>query len=700
MPTFLPPRTLSSLTLLLVGVLGAVPALAQSPEPVVSVGDTVGAATVTAITDIAVEDDGSWTAVAEVSLPGQASVPVVLSGNAGPGGFFLPGAVPAVPGVTARIVNVRLDGAYTRTGNLLTVTVPSHGYLPGGFVRLAFSSGTGTEGLYTVETVPDADTFTVLDPVSGSTLGGVSLQRIFGPPDLHVPFGCGSSFLGLMQMGDDDDPLTPPVVTPSTDETGLFWNDVLLLRQASTSQAPEFGPGTVYKRLLRTAIDRSRDCLLVARLEDPAVSGQIEAIVRLDLDTGCAPSTASLLSEHALVRTGMTIGSSSRHFSRFVSTEKHTLATNARGDLMYLGWTDAPGIDRRVLYNARSIQSEFSRLPGGNSGFENVLGLTAACLDLNDLGDYVYQVRHTTPTPNVEGAAIVRGNAARFTDQAKLYQTGDVLSDPSVGGATIRMIGLNLRLTTIDWPGTFPVFMTNSGDVVWFAEWIGGSIGTGTGAGIFVNDKLVVERGQSFGPGYFLDDIGVNADLRRQLEVSPDGRYLLFVGRYTDPSFNSLVGVFRVDLGESMPFGTVAQAGGSAGCTHPYPGLTLQSQPGVIFPGTGALGDFPLIGHTIQAHVSGAPPATSTALFVFTSSALANYPCGDRIAPFGYELLIGAGRTFSRFVPYVGGGASYSAAIPLNPALIGSTWYGQSFFFNGGLFLGTSNGMRYVVGAN
>lgn len=691
---------LRSLALLPAFVLAAAPLLGQSPEPVVSVGDVVGGKTVTAILDIAIEDDGSWSAIADTALPGQRQALVALQGNAGPAGLFLPGAVAGLPGVTARLVNERLNGDYTRSGNVITVLVPAHGYLAGSLVRLTFATGAATDGLYPIASVPDPDTFTVLDPVSGTTSGAVSLQRIFGPPDLHLPIACTSAFLGLMQMSDDGDLLTPPVITPSSDESGLFWNDVLLLRQGFPSTAPELAPGTLYKRLLRTTIDRSQDCLLLARLEDPAAPGLFEAVVKLDLDTSCAPSGASLLSEHVLVRKGTLIGATgNRHLESFVTTEKHTFAVNRRGDMMFLGWLDSPGIDRRVIFNTRSILSEFSRLPGGTVGFENVLALPAACVDLNDLGDYVMQVRHTTPNPSAEGAAIVKGNSARFSDQAKLYQTGDVLRDPSLGGATIRMIGLNLRLVPNDSPGTFPVFVTNSGDVVWFAEWIGGS-GSGLGAGIFVNDRLVVQRGQPFGAGYFLDDIGVSADLRRQMEVSPDGRYLLFAGSYTDPSFLPHVGLFRVDLGESVPYGTVAQATGGAGCSHPYPALTLQSQPGVAFPGTGALGDFPLIGHDFQAYVTGAPAATNLVLFAFTPSALAPYPCGVPIPPFGFELLIGAGETYSRFVPYVGGSASHSAGIPLNPALVGSTWYGQAFFFAGGSFLGTSNGMRYVIGAN
>lgn len=66
-----------------------------------------------------------------------------------------------------------LTGTYTRTGTLVTVTMTAHGMTTGQLAFLDFTTGTATDGSYTV-TVVDANTFTVTDTVSGATSGNVT----------------------------------------------------------------------------------------------------------------------------------------------------------------------------------------------------------------------------------------------------------------------------------------------------------------------------------------------------------------------------------------------------------------------------------------------------------------------------------------------------------------------------------------------
>lgn len=65
------------------------------------------------------------------------------------------------------------NGTYSRTGNTVTVTMTSHGMSTGMVADLNFTTGTATDGSYTV-TVTDANTFTVTDTASGSTSGNVT----------------------------------------------------------------------------------------------------------------------------------------------------------------------------------------------------------------------------------------------------------------------------------------------------------------------------------------------------------------------------------------------------------------------------------------------------------------------------------------------------------------------------------------------
>jgi hypothetical protein len=73
-----------------------------------------------------------------------------------------------------------IPGTYTRTGTLVTVTMPNHNLPQSGFwVDLVFSAGTGgtaTSGNYQV-TIVDANTFTVNDSASGTITGGAVLRK-------------------------------------------------------------------------------------------------------------------------------------------------------------------------------------------------------------------------------------------------------------------------------------------------------------------------------------------------------------------------------------------------------------------------------------------------------------------------------------------------------------------------------------------
>jgi hypothetical protein len=75
--------------------------------------------------------------------------------------------------------NTNLSGTYSRTSpsTTLTVTATAHGLIVGSGVYLDFTSGTGLDGVYTVVTVADANTFTVTTVASTTTSGNVTLIR-------------------------------------------------------------------------------------------------------------------------------------------------------------------------------------------------------------------------------------------------------------------------------------------------------------------------------------------------------------------------------------------------------------------------------------------------------------------------------------------------------------------------------------------
>lgn len=74
------------------------------------------------------------------------------------------GALATISGFSFR------DGTYARSGTTITITISDHGLVTGTRVYIEFTSGTATTNAYTV-TVTGADTFTVVDTVSGATSG-------------------------------------------------------------------------------------------------------------------------------------------------------------------------------------------------------------------------------------------------------------------------------------------------------------------------------------------------------------------------------------------------------------------------------------------------------------------------------------------------------------------------------------------------
>ena len=70
-----------------------------------------------------------------------------------------------------------VSGTYSRTGTLVTVTIANHGLETGFRAELDFTSGTATDGFYTVTKV-NANSYTVVDTASGAISGNVT-QKCF-----------------------------------------------------------------------------------------------------------------------------------------------------------------------------------------------------------------------------------------------------------------------------------------------------------------------------------------------------------------------------------------------------------------------------------------------------------------------------------------------------------------------------------------
>ncbi len=79
--------------------------------------------------------------------------------------------------------------SYSISGTTITITKASHGYSVGSFVTVNFTSGTGVNGDYEIQLVPNANTFTLTSATSLSTSGNCTYSAEFSD---FMPFVNGS----------------------------------------------------------------------------------------------------------------------------------------------------------------------------------------------------------------------------------------------------------------------------------------------------------------------------------------------------------------------------------------------------------------------------------------------------------------------------------------------------------------------------
>ena len=73
--------------------------------------------------------------------------------------------------------NTNLSGTYSQSGTTVTVTATAHGLIAGNSIYSDITTGTAVDGVYTVATVTDANTFTYTAGTSLTTSGNITLIR-------------------------------------------------------------------------------------------------------------------------------------------------------------------------------------------------------------------------------------------------------------------------------------------------------------------------------------------------------------------------------------------------------------------------------------------------------------------------------------------------------------------------------------------
>ena len=75
--------------------------------------------------------------------------------------------------------DLSVSATYAISGTTITITKSSHGYSVGSFVTVDFTSGTGVDGDYEIQSVPNANTFTLTSATSLTTSGNCTYSAEF-----------------------------------------------------------------------------------------------------------------------------------------------------------------------------------------------------------------------------------------------------------------------------------------------------------------------------------------------------------------------------------------------------------------------------------------------------------------------------------------------------------------------------------------
>ena len=77
--------------------------------------------------------------------------------------------------------DLSVSATYSQSANTVTITKSSHGYVAGNNIVVDFTSGTGVDGEYEIQTVPNANTFTITSTTSQTTSGNCTYGANFTP---------------------------------------------------------------------------------------------------------------------------------------------------------------------------------------------------------------------------------------------------------------------------------------------------------------------------------------------------------------------------------------------------------------------------------------------------------------------------------------------------------------------------------------
>lgn len=390
----------------------------------------------------------------------------------------------------------------------------------------------------------------------------------------------------------------------TSDDSGIYLNDVLVFQEGAAPAVPGLTAGTPFIGFFDVKHNDAGQLLVMASVDDPAIASTVDrALVLFAIDGTGAITGATLVAAEGQIPPGQTEAIAD------METNAHNTALNAAGQAMYI--VDLAGdtlVDLAVYIDGTLVAQEGSPSPVAGRAWQSLSG---AEIDLDDAGGWVI-------SGDLDGDAA--DDAVIVTSAGVLAQEGGTL--PAIAPSTFSGFG-----TT---GSSGPVYIGNNGNVLWSAEWDGGA-----SKGLFLNDRLLLELGVTMvgglaveeffavTEGYTLSPDGSKVVVRARLVGSVDVLLLIDVGPWVSLG-KALAGALgapclvgsgtlaagdpiTLELTGSVPLGSTSLVIGLAELCAPFKGGTLAPTIDLILAGLplDAGGDLTLSGTTPAGLPSG-----------------------------------------------------------------------------------------------
>lgn len=301
---------------------------------------------------------------------------------------------------------------------------------------------------------------------------------------------------------------------PSHQDSGLYLDSQLLLREGDTVAAPGFSAGTNYVGFLEAKLSDARQILLVASVDDPAIASSVDrAMMRLHVSSGGA-----LVSVQPLIKEG-DVPSGAGAAVLDIAFGPHQSAINSAGATIYRVQLDAASDRDQALYlNGNPIAREGDDSPVAGRVYENLNNRAVA---LGEEGVFAFKADLSGGTSS--DYAIIRDGV--------LYRQEGSSAAPI---APFAFTGSNAF-----GPADGPLYVDRYGSILHYGEWDDPQ--SNRDSGLLLGDALIVAEGVTV-----IDDEVVDAidSGPFAFALSPNGRFLVFRATLAD----GRQGVFWAEL--------------------------------------------------------------------------------------------------------------------------------------------------------